>query len=165
MDKEINKSAIALGSNLGNSLEILESAIASLVEIPGIRLNRKSSWYRTKAIGPPQPDYINGCVILEVEMTPELLLATLLKIETDFGRVRQERWGARTLDLDILLYADRIIDLPTLQIPHPRMCDRAFVLVPLNEIAPDWIVPVSGFAIKDVIKAVDCSDVSLLMGN
>jgi 2-amino-4-hydroxy-6-hydroxymethyldihydropteridine diphosphokinase len=165
MDKEINKSAIALGSNLGNSLEILENAIASLAEIPGIRLNRKSSWYRTKAVGPPQPDYINGCVILEVEMAPELLLVTLLKIENDFGRVRQERWGARTLDLDILLYADRIIDLPTLKIPHPRMCDRAFVLVPLNEIAPDWIVPVSGFAIKHLIKAVDCSGVCPLMGN
>jgi 2-amino-4-hydroxy-6-hydroxymethyldihydropteridine diphosphokinase len=165
MDKEINKSAIALGSNLGNSLEILENAIASLVEIPGIKLHRKSSWYRTKAVGPPQPDYINGCVILEVEMMPELLLATLLKIETDFGRVRQERWGARTLDLDILLYGERVIDLPTLQIPHPRMCDRAFVLVPLNEIAPDWIVPVSGFPIKELIKAVDCADVCPLMAN
>jgi 2-amino-4-hydroxy-6-hydroxymethyldihydropteridine diphosphokinase len=165
MDKEINNSVIALGSNLGNSLEILENAIACLAKTPGIKLKKKSTWYRTKAIGPPQPDYLNGCIILAVQMTPQLLLETLLKIEKDFGRVRNQRWGARTLDLDILLYGDRIIDTATLNVPHPRMCDRAFVLVPLNEIAPDWIEPVSGFPIKQLIKAVDCADISPLMAN
>lgn len=165
MEKEINNSAIALGSNLGNSLEILENAIACLAKTPGIKLEKKSPWYRTKAIGPPQPDYLNGCIILAVMMTPELLLETLLKIEKDFGRVRDQRWGARTLDLDILLYGDRIINTTTLQIPHPRMCDRAFVLVPLNEIAPNWIEPTSGFPIKHLIKAVDSSGVCPLMEN
>lgn len=158
-------SAIGLGSNLGDSLLILEAAIETLVQTSAIKLLAKSNWYRTKPIGPPQPDYLNGCVIVQVEMIPELLLEILLKIENKFGRVRNERWGARTLDLDILLYGNQIIDTPKLQVPHPRMCDRAFVLVPLAEIAPDWVEPVSGFAIKELVKDVDCSGVRLFKGN
>ena len=121
--------------------------------------------YRTKAVGPPQPDYLNGCAILQVEMPPDVLLETLLAIEQQFGRVRQERWGARSLDLDLLLYNDLIIDTPHLQIPHPRMKERAFVLIPLAEIAPDWVEPISGGVIKDLVKAVDSSDVFLLKSN
>ncbi len=158
-------SAIGLGSNLGDSLLILEAAIETLVQTSGIKLLAKSNWYRTKPIGPPQPDYLNGCVVVEVEIIPELLLEILLKIENKFGRVRKERWGARTLDLDILLYGDKIINRPKLQVPHPRMCSRAFVLVPLVEIAPDWVEPVSGFAIKELVKDVDCSEVRLFKGN
>ena len=151
--------AIALGSNIGDSHAILSRAIDALAQTQGITVLSKSSLYRTKAVGPPQPDYLNGCVLLQVEMIPELLLEILLKIENNFGRLRSQRWGARTLDLDILLYSNRIIETPKLQIPHPRMRERAFVLVPLVEIAPDWIEPVSGLAIKELIKDVDCSDV------
>lgn len=151
--------AIALGSNIGDSHTILSEAIDAIAQTPGIRLISQSSLYRTKAVGPPQPDYLNGCVLLQVEMIPELLLEILLKIENKFGRLRGERWGARTLDLDILLYSDRIIETPKLQIPHPRMRERAFVLVPLVEIAPDWVDPVSGLTIKELIKDVDCGDV------
>ncbi|AKG23567.1 2-amino-4-hydroxy-6-hydroxymethyldihydropteridine diphosphokinase [Calothrix sp. 336/3] len=158
------QSAIALGSNLGNSLEILEAAIIRLTQIPGINLLAQSSWYKTKAVGPPQPDYLNGCAILEVEIEPQVLLITLLQIEAEFGRIRRERWGARTLDLDILLYADLILDSSNLQIPHPRMGDRAFVLVPLAEIAPDWIEPVSGRRIKQLLLDVDCSEVNPFQG-
>lgn len=154
-----NNTAIALGSNIGDSRAILSGAIDALAQTQGIQVLSKSSWYRTKAVGPPQPDYLNGCALLQVEMIPELLLEILLKIENNFGRLRRERWGARTLDLDILLYSDRIIETPKLQIPHPRMRERAFVLVPLVEIAPDWIEPVSGLAIKELIKDVDCCDV------
>ncbi|KOP23162.1 2-amino-4-hydroxy-6-hydroxymethyldihydropteridine pyrophosphokinase [Hapalosiphon sp. MRB220] len=154
--------AIALGSNLGDSYTILETAIENLVQIPGIILEARSSWYQTKAIGPPQPDYLNGCVILQVEIAPYLLLATLLEIETKFGRVRKERWGPRTLDLDLLLYDDLILDTPKLQIPHPRMRERAFVLVPLAEIAPNWVDPVSGRSILELRKDIDCSEVHLL---
>lgn len=154
-----NNTAIALGSNIGDSHAILSGAIDALAQTQGIQVLSKSSWYRTKAVGPPQPDYLNGCVLLQVEMIPELLLEILLKIENNFGRTRRERWGARTLDLDILLYSNRIIETPKLQIPHPRMRERAFVLVPLVEIAPDWIEPVSGLTIKELIKDVDCSDV------
>ncbi|MDP5338529.1 MAG: 2-amino-4-hydroxy-6-hydroxymethyldihydropteridine diphosphokinase [Nodularia sp. (in: cyanobacteria)] len=155
-------SAIALGGNMGDSYQILEAAIETLAQTPGIKLQAKSSWYRTKAVGPPQPDYLNGCAILQVEMSPLLLLETLLATEQQFGRVRRERWGPRSLDLDLLLYDDLIIDTPNLQIPHPRMGERAFVLIPLAEIAPDWVEPISQRVIKELVKEVDCSDVHLL---
>lgn len=151
--------AIALGSNLGDSRAILEAALENLAAIPDINLQAKSSWYQTTAIGPPQPDYINGCALLHVQIPPQLLLKTLLKIEVQFGRVRRQRWGARLLDLDLLLYDDLIMDTPTLQLPHPRITERAFVLVPLAEIAPDWLEPVSGYAIAELVQAVDCSGV------
>ncbi|WP_313951695.1 2-amino-4-hydroxy-6-hydroxymethyldihydropteridine diphosphokinase [Nostoc sp. FACHB-110] len=157
--------ALALGSNLGDSQTILATALTNLGAIPEIEIKSTSSWYKTKAVGPPQPDYINGCAILQVIMTPQLLLDTLLATEQQFGRVRQERWGPRSLDLDLLLYDKVILDTPNLQIPHPRMRERAFVLVPLAEIAPDWIDPVSGYAIKQLVKDVDCSDVHLLKSN
>jgi 2-amino-4-hydroxy-6-hydroxymethyldihydropteridine diphosphokinase len=161
----LKSSAIALGSNIGDSQAILEAAIKKLAQTPGIQLEAKSSWYKTKAVGPPQPDYLNGCVVLRVEMQPQLLLETLLAIEQQFGRIRRQRWGPRSLDLDLLLYDDLILDTPTLQIPHPRMRERAFVLVPLAEIAPDWVEPVSGRVIKDLAQEVDCSDVHLLKGS
>jgi len=152
-------SAIALGSNLGDSRAILEAAIVMLAKTPGITVTSQSSWYRTAPVGPPQPDYLNGCVIVEVKLTPHDLLQTLLGIEKQFGRERRERWGPRTLDLDILLFDNLIINTPTLQIPHPRMTERAFVLVPFAEIAPDWIEPISGCAIAQLVQRVDCSGV------
>jgi 2-amino-4-hydroxy-6-hydroxymethyldihydropteridine diphosphokinase len=161
----IAQSAIALGSNLGDSLSILAAAMETLAQTPGIKVLTTSNWYRTKAVGPPQPDYLNGCAILQVEMIPELLLEILLSIENKYGRIRRDRWGARTLDLDLLLYNDLVLDTPKLQIPHPRMSDRAFVLVPLAEIAPDWMEPVCQRTIKELVKDVDCSDVSLFLGN
>lgn len=159
------RSALSLGSNMGESQTILEAAIETLAQTPGILLEARSNWYQTKAVGPAQPDYLNGCVTLQVEILPQQLLEILLGIEQQFGRVRHERWGPRTLDLDLLLYDDLILDTPNLQIPHPRMRDRAFVLVPLAEIAPDWIEPVSRCVIKELLKGVDCSDVHLWMGN
>ncbi|HEY9611337.1 2-amino-4-hydroxy-6-hydroxymethyldihydropteridine diphosphokinase [Allocoleopsis sp.] len=151
--------AIALGSNLGDSRTILDNAIQILAQTSGITLKAQSSWYQTAPVGPPQPDYLNGCALLEVQLTPQELLETLLKIEVQFGRVRQERWGPRTLDLDLLLFDDLIIETPSLQLPHPRMIERAFVLVPLAEIAPDWVEPVSGKAIAQLVQRVDCSGV------
>ncbi len=156
------QAAIALGSNLGDSLTILETALEILARTPGISLQAKSSWYKTPPLGPPQPDYINGCALLQVQLTPPELLETLLKIETHFGRTRNQHWGPRTLDLDLLFFDNVILDTPTLQLPHPRMTERAFVLVPLAEIAPDWVEPVSGKAIAQLLKAVDCSGVRQL---
>lgn len=156
-------SAIALGSNLGDSRAILESALKILAQTPGISLQAQSGWYQTKAVGPPQPDYLNGCAILQTQMSPPQLLETLLGIETKFGRLRLERWGPRTLDLDLLLFDEIILDTPTLQLPHPRMRERAFVLVPLAEIAPAWIEPVSGMAIAELLRTVDCSGIRRLM--
>lgn len=154
--------AIALGSNLGDCQGILEAALAILAATPNISLLAKSSWYQTKPIGPPQPDYLNGCALLQVNLSPQQLLATLLQVEVKFGRVRREKWGARSLDLDLLLYDDLILDTPKLQLPHPRMKEPAFVLVPLAEIAPNWIEPVSGKAIAQLLLAVDCSGVRKL---
>lgn len=151
--------AIAMGSNLGDSFQILESALLRLNQTDGIQVIARSPWYRTEPIGPPQPDYLNGCALLVTTLAPEDLLDQLLAIEADFGRLRQERWGARTLDLDILLYADQIRHTPRLQIPHPHLCDRAFVLVPLADIAPDWIEPISQVAIAEILKQVDCAGV------
>ncbi|MDY6897014.1 MAG: 2-amino-4-hydroxy-6-hydroxymethyldihydropteridine diphosphokinase [Cyanobacteriota bacterium] len=161
----MHDSVIALGSNIGDSLTILEAAVKTLHKVPGITHQKKSSWYRTKAVGPPQPDYLNGCISLSANIEPFELLKILLEIENKFGRERTERWGARTLDLDLLLYDDLILNSPNLQIPHPRMLQRAFVLVPLAEIIPDWVEPISKRAIKELVKEVDCSGVCLLTGN
>jgi len=148
---------------LGDSRAILEAALSTLAAIPEISLQARSSWYQTKAVGPPQPDYLNGCALLHVQTPPQILLETLLEIEAQFGRVRRDRWEARSLDLDLLLYDDLILDTPYLQLPHPRMRERAFVLVPLAEIAPDWVEPVSGCVIAELVQAVDCSGVRRLI--
>ncbi len=155
-------SAIALGSNLGDSLTILKNALNQLADTAGITLEAQSSWYQTAPVGPPQPDYLNGCALLDVQLTPQELLETLLRIEAFFGRVRRERNGPRTLDLDLLLFDDLILDSPTLQLPHPRMRERAFVLVPLAEITPNWVEPISGKAIAQLVQTLDCSGVHRL---
>lgn len=155
-----SQSAIALGSNLGDSRAILDAAIETLGQTSGITLKAKSSWYKTAPVGPPQPDYLNGCALLEVQLTPQELLETLLSVEKQFGRLRRERWGPRTLDIDLLLFDDLILETPHLQIPHPRMKERAFVLVPLAEIAPTWVEPISGIAIAQLVQRLDCSGVN-----
>ena len=155
--------AIALGSNQGNSLDILERSLNVLNLIPGIALKTVSSWYQTKPVGTPhpQPDYLNGCALLSVEQTPEELLTVLQATEIQFGRVNKGTLQARTLDLDLLLYEDVILETPDLTIPHPRMVERAFVLVPLAEIAPDWIEPRSRNKIAQLLANVDASGVKL----
>ncbi|UBF26392.1 2-amino-4-hydroxy-6-hydroxymethyldihydropteridine diphosphokinase [Kovacikia minuta CCNUW1] len=157
--------AIALGSNLGDSFTTLESALQVLSQMPGIELVARSHWYQTKAIGPPQPDYLNGAAVLQVSHIPPDLLNALLETEAKFGRVRRERWGPRVLDLDLLLFDGLILDLPGLQIPHPRMTNRAFVLVPLAEIAPHWVEPISGKTIADLVQTVDCSEVRRVLSS
>lgn len=154
--------AIALGSNLGDSRTLVEKALQRLAQDSDIELISRSSLYGTAAVGPPQPDYINACAVLAVQLTPEALLERLLEVEKEFGRVRRDRWGPRTLDLDLLLYGEQIVKTPQLEIPHPHMRERAFVLVPLAEIAPHWSDPVTGLAIADLLKRVDCSGVDKL---
>ncbi len=151
--------AIALGSNLGDPLATLAAALEQLGQVEGVRVLRRSPWYETEPIGPPQPNYLNGCAVLEVQHSPLQLLDILLAVEQQFGRVRRERWGPRTLDLDLLLFNDLILDLPRLQIPHPRMGDRAFVLVPLATIAPDWLHPVTRQAIAQMAQQVNTAGV------
>jgi 2-amino-4-hydroxy-6-hydroxymethyldihydropteridine diphosphokinase len=150
---------IGLGGNIGSVLDTLNQAIAILDQTPGITVIQGSSWYQSHPVGPPQPDFINGCVLLEVTLSPQALLQTLLAIEQHFGRIRQERWGPRTLDLDLIFYGNQQLNLPQLQIPHPQCHLRSFVLVPLAEIAPDWIDPRSGQRVSTLVKAVDGSSV------
>ncbi|MGK7957645.1 MAG: 2-amino-4-hydroxy-6-hydroxymethyldihydropteridine diphosphokinase [Crocosphaera sp.] len=159
----MQKCAIALGSNLGNSLNILETTIILLSQHPSIELIAYSPWYQTTPIGPPQPDYLNGCAILETSLTPEDLLQTLLGIEQKFGRIRREKWGPRTLDLDLLLYGNLILETPTLTIPHPLMLERAFVLVPLTDIAASWVHPISKKMIQEHLKGLNCEGVKQLI--
>ncbi len=153
--------AIALGANLGQPIDTLNAAVQTLSETAGIIVTARSSWYLTAPVGPPQPDYLNGCVVLETAIEPHDLLTILLDIENQFGRVREVRWGARTLDLDLVLYGDRVLQSPRLEIPHPRFRERSFVLVPLAEIAPDWIDPISNSPIEQLRQMVDCSEVKL----
>ncbi|MEM6253678.1 MAG: 2-amino-4-hydroxy-6-hydroxymethyldihydropteridine diphosphokinase [Cyanobacteria bacterium P01_D01_bin.156] len=150
--------AIALGSNLGDSEKTIERALVQL-DRNDLRLGMRSQLYKTAPVGPPQPDYINACAIFHTTLSPEQVLKALLSIETHFGRIRRERWGPRTLDLDLLLYDDHIIDTPNLTLPHPRMQERAFVLVPLAEIAPDWQHPINQQTIQTLLKQVDIAGV------
>lgn len=158
-----HRAAIALGSNLGDSHAILETALKTLANTRGILLQAQSPIYQTAAVGPPQPDYLNACALIATQFDPTTLLKTLLTIETQFGRVRRERWGPRLLDLDLLLFDDLVLSQPKLQIPHPRMAERAFVLVPLRDLIPTWIEPISGKTIAELIQQVDCSGVKRLI--
>jgi 2-amino-4-hydroxy-6-hydroxymethyldihydropteridine diphosphokinase len=158
--------AIALGSNLsnhlGSPLDILNAAIARLQQLPHLDQLVVSSWYRTAPIGPAQPDYLNGCAIATVpaSLSPLVFLQQLQQIELDHGRVRHEHWGARTLDLDLILWGDRTIEAPTLTVPHPHWRDRAFVLVPLAEIAPHWRDPQTQIPIATL--ADRCPDTAIV---
>lgn len=143
---------IALGSNLGDPPEQLRTALHRLSTAPDIKLIAQSRYYRSAPLGPlGQPEYCNAVCAVETLLTPLALLERLQAIETDCGRTRDgPRWGARTLDLDMLLYDALIIDTPALKLPHPELLNRNFVLVPLAEIAAELELPGAG-------KAADCA--------
>lgn len=144
------ESYIGLGSNLGDPETQLTSALAALNGLPDTGLVRCSSFYRSKPLGPgDQPDFINAVALLDSGLTAKALLARLQSIENRQGRIRDGiKWGPRTLDLDMLLYGDEIIDEPGLMVPHPEMRHRNFVLIPLLELAPDIEIPGLGRADK-----------------
>lgn len=143
---------IALGSNLANPLHQVQSALNALTELPLTTLIVTSSLYRTPPLGPQdQPDYLNAVVALDTDLSAENLLDHTQKIELEHGRVRKdERWGPRTLDLDILLFGDEIINTERLTVPHYDMKNRQFMLYPLAEIAPELHFP-SGESLQSVI--------------
>lgn len=134
---------LALGSNLGEPIQQMQSALQALRQIPQTELMACSSFYRSRPMGPQdQPDYLNAVAHLLTSLTPEQLLEHLQVIEQRLGRVRKgERWGPRTLDLDILLYSNLQIQSELLTIPHYGMKQREFVLYPLYELAPDLLLP------------------------
>ncbi len=133
---------IALGSNLDDPGQQLQQALAALAALPQSTLRGCSPPYRTRAVGPgDQPDYLNAVCELETALEPLALLDQLQAIEQAQGRRRDLHWGARTLDLDLLLYGDQTLDLPRLQVPHPRLFERDFVLHPLADLAPGLCFP------------------------
>lgn len=134
---------IALGSNQASPLEQVAQALNALATIPHSRVVATSSFYRTPPLGPQdQPDYLNAAVALETSLQPEELLNHTQRIELEQGRVRkEERWGPRTLDLDIMLFGNMVLNTPRLTVPHYDMKNRAFMLVPLLEIAPECVFP------------------------
>jgi len=139
----MSRAWIGLGSNQDEPARQVARAFAELGALPGTRVLRRSRLYRTLPWGPVpgQPDYANAVAELETDLEPRALLAALLETEAVHGRVRRERWGPRTLDLDVLLYDDLAMDTTELTLPHPRLAERAFVLVPLAEVAPCLRVP------------------------
>ena len=144
---------IAIGSNLASPLEQVNAAIQALGEIPQSRIVALSSFYRTPPLGPQdQPDYLNAAVALETSLAPEALLDHTQRIELQQGRVRKaERWGPRTLDLDIMLFGDAVINTERLTVPHYDMKNRGFMLWPLFEIAPELVFP-DGSSLKTLLN-------------
>ncbi len=150
---------VGLGANLGDARTSVLGALGVLDLLPSTQLLRASKLYRTAAWGhTDQPDFINAVAMLETALGARALLDGLLAIERDFGRIRtiNERWGPRTLDLDLLLFGDDVIDEPGLQVPHPHLHERAFALLPLAEIAPEMTIP--GLAKVGELAATMASD-------
>lgn len=147
---------IGLGGNLGDVCTRLHAAIAALDALPGLRVTGRSRLFSTPPWGQlDQPDFVNAAIAVSTTLTPHALLDTLLSVEQAFGRVREgERWGPRTLDLDLLAFGDATIADDRLTVPHPRMTERAFVLLPLADIAPAAVLPGLG-CVSHLLKAVD----------
>ena len=145
---------IGLGSNLAEPVAQIKSARTAIASIKGVQELAFSSLYHSLPMGPQdQPDYVNAVMCVATDRLPMDLLRCLQNIENDHGRVRKgERWGARTLDLDVLIYGDQEIDLPDLTVPHKGLAERSFVLYPLFEIAPQLVVPGKGLIADLVAK-------------
>jgi 2-amino-4-hydroxy-6-hydroxymethyldihydropteridine diphosphokinase len=142
MSGDLSTAYVGIGSNLRQPLEQVKAAIRALGRLPSSDLLSVSPLYRSAPMGPAgQPDYINAVAALATTLDPGMLLDRLQAIEADHGRIRGERWGPRTLDLDLLLFGDLVIGTDRLRVPHPGIAERAFVLVPLHDIAPDLHIP------------------------
>jgi 2-amino-4-hydroxy-6-hydroxymethyldihydropteridine diphosphokinase len=148
---------VAFGGNVGDTRAILDRAVAMFCDSEEVRLRARSSDYRTPPWGvEDQPPFINLCIAVTTTLSPRELLAHAHRVEGALGRVRgaETRWGPRTVDIDILTYDDATWALPDLTLPHPRLFERAFVLVPLAEIAPEHII--AGVRVRDAAARLDC---------
>ena len=159
----MTEALIALGGNVGDSRAILGRAISLFCDGVAVKLVRRSSDYRTPPWGfKYQPPFVNACIAVETSLTPRELLARAQAVELQLGRDRahEKRWGPRTADIDIIAYDDLKIDEPGLTLPHPRLFERAFVLLPLKEIVGDRVI--AGRSIADALAGLDTSQIELL---
>lgn len=157
---------IGLGANLGDAQQTVRAALQALGQLPQTRLLAASRLYCTPAWGnEDQPDFINAAAALETGLPAPELLERLLATEQVFGRVRTagEHWGPRTLDLDLLLYGEQVIDLPQLKVPHPFLHERAFALLPLADVAPQALIPGHG-TVRDVLGVMKTCDIAPIGG-
>ena len=146
---------LGLGANLGNREENIKNAISRLSSHPEILIKKRSSMIETKPYGNiDQPDFINSVIEIETDLTAENLLSKCLTVENELGRKRNEKWGPRTIDIDILFCNDQIINSQKLIVPHPDLHNREFILRSLNEICPDFIHPVLNKSIKELYLAL-----------
>jgi 2-amino-4-hydroxy-6-hydroxymethyldihydropteridine diphosphokinase len=152
----IVRALVGLGGNLGEVRERLDAAVAALDASPGVAVVARSRFYRTAPWGHvAQPDFVNAAIAVETSLPALDLLDALLATERAFGRVRDgERWGPRTIDLDLLAYGDEMIDSDRLSVPHPRIAERAFVLLPLADIAVDTVLPGVG-RVGELLSKID----------
>lgn len=154
---------LALGGNVGDSRAILARAVAMLCDGKDVRLKARSSDYRTPAWGvEDQPPFVNLCIAVETALAPRALLERAQAVERALGRDRTEerRWGPRTADIDLIAYDDLTLDQPGLTLPHPLLFERAFVLVPLSEIAPDRVI--AGRRVRDGVDRIDTAGIERL---
>ncbi len=141
---------VGLGSNLGDRAGNLQMALSELAQMPTMKITQVSSLYETAPVGvTAQPDFLNAVAALETLLPALELLTVFLHLEKQIGRVRTFRWGPRVIDLDLLLYGNEQVSLPSLTVPHPRLRERAFVLVPLAEIAPELVLPGGTKTVKE----------------
>jgi len=156
IDKRKNSLVLSLGGNIGNVKEVFEVAIIHLKKRLG-KLALSSSLYKTKAWGVEnQPDFLNQVVVIETELLPIKVLEVCLEIEHELGRVRQEKWHERVIDIDVLFYGEELIKTETLIVPHPYIQDRNFILYPLVEIMPNYIHPLHNKSLKTLKD--NCTD-------
>jgi 2-amino-4-hydroxy-6-hydroxymethyldihydropteridine diphosphokinase len=156
---------LALGSNLGDRLENLQGAVDALFDAAGFGFVAVSPVYETAPVGgPEQPDYLNAVIVLDTALSARTILDRAHGVEEVFGRVRDQRWGPRTLDVDVIVCGDEVSDDPELTLPHPRAHERAFVLAPWHDVDPDATIPGRG-RVADLLAAVGPDGVRRVMGS
>jgi 2-amino-4-hydroxy-6-hydroxymethyldihydropteridine diphosphokinase len=133
----MHRAIVGLGANLGDRLATIRTAASALGASDGVAITRASKLYATAPLGPPQPDFLNAAVLVNTTLEPEALLDVLLSVEANLGRVRHERWGPRTIDLDLLWMDDLRVETPRLVVPHPGLYERPFALGPLVDVLPE----------------------------
>lgn len=158
--KAVRRAVLALGSNLGDRLEHLQAAVDSLAETPGLSVVAASPVYESDPVGGPEdsPEYLNAVVLAETALSSRTLLERAQAIEEALGRVRTERWGPRTIDIDLLVVGEESVDEEQLRLPHPRAAERAFVLAPWADVDPDAVLPGRG-PVRELLAATGTAGV------